>query len=121
MGWENHREIFFPALKVNCSGQARSPIYGRENVQIETIIQALSKIVLHLRLYLCGGFCPSSYRFKPVRRMLVPQEGNSEKRKLAIPVVLDRIVSQRMNLGFDGTFGPDFTASTLSVRGCPSF
>ncbi len=34
------------------------------------------------------------YRFKPARRALINKEGTSKKRKLGIPVVMDRIVSQ---------------------------
>jgi RNA-directed DNA polymerase len=57
-----------------------------------------------------------SYRFKPARRVLIPKEGSSKKRKLGIPVVMDRIVSQSMNLVFEGIFGPDFTASNFGFR-----
>ena len=44
------------------------------------------------------------YRFKPARRVLIPKEGSSKKRKLGIPVVMDRIVSQSMNLALEGIF-----------------
>jgi RNA-directed DNA polymerase len=57
-----------------------------------------------------------TYRFKPARRVLIPKEGSSKKRKLGIPVVMDRIVSQSMNLVFEGIFGPDFTASNFGFR-----
>jgi RNA-directed DNA polymerase len=30
-----------------------------------------------------------TYRFKPARRVLIPKEGTSKKRKLGIPVVMD--------------------------------
>ena len=55
------------------------------------------------------------YRFKPARRVLIPKDGNKH-RKLGIPVVMDRIVSQSMNLVFEGIFGPDFTASNFGFR-----
>jgi len=55
------------------------------------------------------------YRFKPARRVLIPKNGNKH-RKLGIPVVMDRIVSQSMNLVFEGIFGPDFTASNFGFR-----
>jgi RNA-directed DNA polymerase len=57
-----------------------------------------------------------TYRFKPARRVLIPKEGSSKKRKLGIPVVMDRIVSQSMNLVFEGIFGPAFTASNFGFR-----
>ena len=34
------------------------------------------------------------YRFKPVRRVFIPKEGSSKMRKLGIPAVMDRVVSQ---------------------------
>ena len=57
-----------------------------------------------------------AYRFKPARRALIPKEGSSKKRKLAIPVVMDRIVSQSMNLVFEGIFDPVFTESNFGFR-----
>ena len=57
-----------------------------------------------------------SYRFKPARRVLIPKEGSSKKRKLGIPVVMDRIVSQSVNLVFEGIFDPGFTASNFGFR-----
>ena len=57
-----------------------------------------------------------THRFKPARRVLIPKEGSSKKRKLGIPVVMDRIVSQSMNLVFEGIFGSDFTASNFGFR-----
>jgi len=57
-----------------------------------------------------------TYRFKPARRVLIPKEGTSKKRKLGIPVVMDRVVSQSMNLVFEGIFDPTFTASNFGFR-----
>jgi len=56
------------------------------------------------------------YRFKPARRALIPKEGSNKKRKLGIPVVMDRIVSQSMNLVLEGVFDPVFTASNFGFR-----
>ena len=56
------------------------------------------------------------YRFKPARRTLIPKEGSNKKRKLGIPVVMDRIVSQSMNLVLEGVFDPVFTASNFGFR-----
>lgn len=57
-----------------------------------------------------------TYRFKPARRVLIPKEGTSKKRKLGIPVVMDRIVSQSINLVFTEIFDPDFTESNFGYR-----
>jgi len=58
------------------------------------------------------------YRFKPARRILIPKERTSKMRKLGIPVVMDRIVSQSVNLVFEEIFDPDFTESN-STTGKP--
>lgn len=57
-----------------------------------------------------------TYRFKPARRVLIPKEGSSKKRKLGIPVVMDRIVSQSMNLVLEGIFSPGFSESNFGFR-----
>ena len=46
------------------------------------------------------------YRFRPARRVLIPKEGTSKMRKLGIPVVMDRIVSQSVNLPPPMNYGP---------------
>ncbi len=56
------------------------------------------------------------YRFKPARRVLIPKEGSSQKRKLGIPVVMDRVVSQSIHLVFEEIFDPDFTQSNYGFR-----
>lgn len=57
-----------------------------------------------------------TYRFKPARRVLIEKEGTSKKRKLGIPVVMDRVVSQSMNLVCEAIFAPDFTESNFGFR-----
>jgi group II intron reverse transcriptase/maturase len=57
-----------------------------------------------------------TYRFKPARRVLIPKEGSSKKRKLGIPVVMDRVVSQSINLVFEEVFDPEFTESNFGFR-----
>jgi RNA-directed DNA polymerase len=56
------------------------------------------------------------YRFKPARRVLIPRVGSKKKQKLGIPVVMDRIVSQSMNLVFEGIFDPAFTEPNFGFR-----
>jgi group II intron reverse transcriptase/maturase len=58
-----------------------------------------------------------TYRFKPARRVLIPKEGSrSKKRKLGIPVVMDRVVSQSIHTVFEEIFGPDFTVSNFGYQ-----
>jgi RNA-directed DNA polymerase len=56
------------------------------------------------------------YRFKPSRRTLIPKESTSKLRKLGIPVVMDRVVSQSVNLVFQEIFDPEFTKSNYGFR-----
>ena len=58
-----------------------------------------------------------NYRFKPARRVLIPKPGSkSKKRKLGIPVVMDRVVSQSINIAFMEIFDKDFTGSNFGFR-----
>jgi group II intron reverse transcriptase/maturase len=58
------------------------------------------------------------YRFKPARRVLIPKEGTLRKRKLGIPVVMDRIVSQSINTAFEEIFVRGFTEANFGfIRG----
>jgi len=57
-----------------------------------------------------------TYRFKPARRALIPKEGTSKMRKLGIPVVMDRVVGQSINLVFAEIFDPEFTDSNFGFR-----
>jgi retron-type reverse transcriptase len=57
-----------------------------------------------------------SYRFKCARRTLIPKAGTSKMRKLGIPMVMDRIVSQRVNSVFAEIFDPLFTRSNYGFR-----
>lgn len=56
------------------------------------------------------------YRFKPARRVLIPKPGSNKKRKLGIPVVMDRIVSQSVNLAIEPIFDSEFTPSNFGFR-----
>ena len=56
------------------------------------------------------------YRFKPARRVLIPKEGTSKMRKLGIPVIMDRVVSQSINMAFKEIFDPEFTESNYGFR-----
>jgi len=57
-----------------------------------------------------------TYRFQPARRVLIPKPGTSKKRKLGIPVVMDRIVGTSMHYVLEAIFDPDFTDSNFGFR-----
>ena len=57
-----------------------------------------------------------TYRFKPARRVLISKEDSSKMRKLGIPSVMDRVVSQSINLVFGEIFDSDFTESNFGFR-----
>jgi group II intron reverse transcriptase/maturase len=57
-----------------------------------------------------------TYRFKPARRALIPKDGSAGVRKLGIPVVMDRVVGQSVNLELQDLFEPDFTPSNFGFR-----
>ena len=64
-----------------------------------------------------GKLKAGHYRFKPARRVLIAKDGSSSKtRKLGIPVVMDRIVSQSLNLVFMEIFDRDFSDSNFGFR-----
>lgn len=56
------------------------------------------------------------YRFQPARRVLIEKEGTQKKRKLGIPTVMDRIVSQSIHLVLEGIFDSGFTSSNFGFR-----
>ena len=56
------------------------------------------------------------YRFQPARRALIEKEGSRKKRKLGIPTVMDRIVSQSAHLVLEGIFDSGFTSSNFGFR-----
>ncbi len=56
------------------------------------------------------------YRFKPVKRVEIPKPGSTKKRKLGIPVVMDRVVSQSLHTVLEELFDGDFTASNFGFR-----
>ena len=58
-----------------------------------------------------------TYRFKPARRKEIPKrDGKGKTRKLGIPVVMDRMVSQSVHTVFQEIFDPEFTESNYGFR-----
>lgn len=57
-----------------------------------------------------------NYRFKPAKRVYIEKEFSNKLRPLGIPVVMDRIVSQSMNLVLNEIFDKTFTNSNFGFR-----
>jgi RNA-directed DNA polymerase len=85
---------------------------GIDQMTVEAFEQREDELLMLIHEKLKSG----TYRFKPARRALIPKEGGSEMRKLGIPIVMDRVVSQSVNLVFQEIFDPDFTMSNYGFR-----
>ena len=85
---------------------------GIDQMTVEAFEQRKDELLTFIHEKLKAGI----YRFKPARRALIPKEGDSKMRKLGIPVVMDRVVSQSVNLVFQEIFDPDFTKSNYGFR-----
>ena len=67
---------------------------GIDQMTVEAFERRKDELIAVIHEKLKAGI----YRFKPARRVLIPKEGSAKKRKLGIPVVMDRVVSQSTNL-----------------------
>jgi group II intron reverse transcriptase/maturase len=85
---------------------------GIDKMTVETFERREDELLKLIHEKLKAG----TYRFKPARRVLIPKAGSNKKRKLGIPVVMDRIVSQSINFTLEGIFDPVFTASNFGFR-----
>ena len=85
---------------------------GIDQMTVETFERRRDELLAVIHERLKAGI----YRFKPARRASIPKEGSAKKRKLGIPVVMDRVVSQSTNLVFQEIFEPDFSRSNYGFR-----
>ena len=85
---------------------------GIDQMTVEAFEQRKDELIAVIHEKLKAG----NYRFKPARRVLIPKEGSAKMRKLGIPVVMDRVVSQSTNLVFQEIFEPDFSRSNYGFR-----
>ncbi len=85
---------------------------GIDQMTVEHFAARKTELLEFIRTKLEAG----SYRFKPARRVLIPKPGTTKKRKLGIPVVMDRIVSQSLHSVLEEIFDPDFTKSNFGFR-----
>ena len=85
---------------------------GIDQMTVEAFEQRKDELLALIHGKLKAGI----YRFKPARRTLIPKEGDSKMRKVGIPVVMDRVVSQSANLVLQEIFDPEFTKSNYGFR-----
>ena len=85
---------------------------GIDQMTVEECAQREEQLLALIHDKLKSG----NYRFQPARRVLIPKEGTSKKRKLGIPVVIDRIVGTSMHSVLEEIFDPDFTTSNFGFR-----
>ncbi len=85
---------------------------GIDQMTVEEFAQREEPLLVRIHDKLESG----SYRFQPARRVLIDKEGTSKKRKLGIPVVMDRIVGTSMHSELEAIFDLDFTESNFGFR-----
>lgn len=85
---------------------------GIDRMTVEDFARRRGELLELIRTKLESGI----YRFKPARRVLIPKPGTTKMRKLGIPVVMDRIVSQSLHTVLEETFDRGFTKSNFGFR-----
>jgi RNA-directed DNA polymerase len=85
---------------------------GIDQMTIEEFAQREVQLLVLIHDKLKSG----RYRFQPVRRVLIPKPGSDKKRKLGIPVVMDRIVGVSMHSVLEPLLDPDFSDSNYGFR-----
>jgi RNA-directed DNA polymerase len=85
---------------------------GIDQMTVEEFAQREEELLVLIHDKLESGI----YRFQPARRVEIPKPGTSKKRKLGIPVVMDRIVATSMHSVLEELFDADFTESNFGFR-----
>ena len=85
---------------------------GIDRMTVEAFTEREGYLLREIQEKLKAGI----YRFQPARRVLIEKEGTPKKRKLGIPTVMDRIVSQSIHLVLEGIFDSGFTSSNFGFR-----
>ena len=85
---------------------------GVDNMSVDAFEEREEELLARIQAKLEAG----TYRFKPARRVLIPKPGSPKKRKLGIPVVMDRVVSQSLHKVLTEIFEGDFSRSSFGFR-----
>jgi RNA-directed DNA polymerase len=85
---------------------------GVDQMSVEDFACRESELLTRIHDKLESG----KYRFQPAMRVLIPKPGTTKKRKLGIPVVMDRIVGVSMKEVLEGIFDSEFTESNFGYR-----
>ena len=85
---------------------------GVDNMSVDAFEEREEELLARIQAKLEAG----TYRFKPARRALIPKPGSPKKRKLGIPVVMDRVVSQSLHKVLTEIFEGDFSRSSFGFR-----
>ena len=92
--------------------RANAGAAGVDNMTVEAFGEREDEFLSLIHDKLKAG----TYRFKPAKRVLIPKPGSSKKRKLGIPVVMDRVVSQSLHAVLTEISEPDFSGSNFGFR-----
>ena len=82
----------------------------------EMTVDEFAKDGLRLMRIIYGKLKDGTYRFKPARRVLIPKPGTNKKRKLGIPIIMDRIVSTSISTVLMEIFDQTFSSSNFGFR-----
>jgi RNA-directed DNA polymerase len=82
----------------------------------EMTIDEFAKDGKRLMRVIYGNLRDGTYRFKSAKRVLIPKPGTKKKRKLGIPIVMDRIVSTSISMILEEIFDPSFSPSNFGFR-----
>jgi group II intron reverse transcriptase/maturase len=85
---------------------------GIDRMTVEAFTEREGDLLREMQEKLKAGI----YRFQPARRVLIEKEDTQKKRKLGIPTVMDRIVSQSTHLVLEWLFDREFTTSNFGFR-----
>ncbi len=104
----NQRRLYMAWQRVKENAGAA----GIDGMTVDAFAKKERELLALIREKLITG----TYRFKPARRVLIPKPGTTQKRKLGIPVVMDRIVSQSLHSVLAEIYLSDFTSSNFGFR-----
>lgn len=85
---------------------------GVDGMQVKDLKEFIRANWKTVEQQLLGG----TYSPQPVRRVEIPKPGGKGKRKLGIPIVLDRLIQQALLQVLNPVFDPGFSSSSYGFR-----